>query len=226
MAAAMTMELTFPFNWAYEGTVDVLYLDPSTGSEMSYGSLQQGRTMVRETFEGHHWLLRESTSRELLMSVVASQPPAGFPQVVVVGSEGSTDPLKAAVWRMGQAPRERLLSVCLLLLKVFQNVVANPGEPKWRSIKASNAAAAAALDVPGVLALMTCAGFEQQLVDGDARLVLPPSRALSSVQDGLAQRAHKQSASRTRRRPLAHSPPHSADAPSLRLTLSPTLDAM
>ena len=108
MTELMTLELHYPSNWAYEGEVDVLYCDPNNGAETSYGRLSQGQVMVRETYPGHRWVVRESTSRELLMNIVASRPGAG-PHTVTIGSDGGLDPLKAAIWRMGRAPREVLL---------------------------------------------------------------------------------------------------------------------
>ena len=66
------LELHYATNWAYEGQVDVLYVDTGTGGEKSYGQLAQGSYMTRETYAGHTWNVREVGSRELLMSVVAS----------------------------------------------------------------------------------------------------------------------------------------------------------
>ena len=105
MADLMVLELHFPSNWAHEGTVEVLYVDGE--NERSYGTLAQGAYMTRETYPGHRWNVRESVSRELLMSIVAA-PPA--PHIVKIGADGGRDPVKAAVWRMGQAPREPLLA--------------------------------------------------------------------------------------------------------------------
>ena len=59
----MTLELHFPTNWACEGNVEILYLDAGTQSEKSYGRLAQGETMARETYPGHRWMVRESSSR-------------------------------------------------------------------------------------------------------------------------------------------------------------------
>ena len=55
MAELMTLELHFPSNWSFEGTVDVLYVDGASGSERSYGTLAQGSYMTRETYPGHRW---------------------------------------------------------------------------------------------------------------------------------------------------------------------------
>ena len=49
----MTLELHYPSNWAYEGTVDICYVDGN--AEKSYGQLQQGSYMSRETYAGHRW---------------------------------------------------------------------------------------------------------------------------------------------------------------------------
>ena len=51
------------------------------------------------------------------MSVVATRPAGGGaqPQRVTIGSDGGLDPLKAAVWRMGRAPREPLLKATEVL---------------------------------------------------------------------------------------------------------------
>ena len=59
----------------------------------------------------------QAASRELLMSVVATRPAGGGaqPQRVTIGSDGGLDPLKAAVWRMGRAPREPLLKATEVL---------------------------------------------------------------------------------------------------------------
>jgi len=186
MAALLTMEMHFPSNWSAEGSVDVVYLDTSSGAESSYGSLAQGATMNRETYEGHRWLLREATSRELLMSVVARFTDGRPFQHIIVQSD-SADPLKSALWRMGQSPRELLLPTCELLLKVMSNIVSHPAEPKFRSLKASNASMSAALNLPGVLALLTSVGFEQQVVDSEPpRLTLAPARPMAPVSDALA----------------------------------------
>lgn len=183
----MTLEIHFPSNWAYEGTVDVLYLDPTTKIEKSYGTLSQGSYMLRETFNGHRWMIREQMSRELLMSVAASQPAGGGPQIVTVGSDGGLDPLKASLWRMGGAPREPLLKTVEMLLKVLGNVLKAPNEYKYRTLRAANEKVAACLDVPGALAFLSCAGFEQAYVEGEARLVLPSSRPTAPVEGAAAQ---------------------------------------
>ena len=153
MDQLMTLELHYPANWAYEGEVDVLY---SNGNgETSYGKLAQGQTMSRDTYPGHRWVVREAASRELLMSIVASRPAGGTaqPQLVTIGSDGGLDPLKAAVWRMGRAPREPLLKATEVLLKLLRNVLGSPAEPKFRSLRVGNPAVAAAVDLPGVIAL-------------------------------------------------------------------------
>ena len=149
MAELMTLELHYPTNWAYEGEVDVLYSDGS--GEMSYGRLAQGQTMSRETYPGHRWVVREAASRELLMSIVSARPAGGGaqPQCITIGSDGGLDPLKAAVWRMGRAPREPLLKATEVLLKLLQNVLANPAEPKYRTLRISNPTVTATVDVPG-----------------------------------------------------------------------------
>ena len=185
--ALMNLELHYATNWAYEGQVDVLYVDTGTGGEKSYGQLAQGSYMTRETYAGHTWNVREVGSRELLMSVVAKPNPAGGPQIVQIGSEASLDPLKAAVWRMGRAPREPLLAAVGTLSRILTNVIKNPDEAKYRSLKATNAKVAAALDVPGTLALLGSAGFEQSYVDGEPRLVLPSGRPTAPIEAANAQ---------------------------------------
>ena len=100
---------------------------------------------------------------------------------VIVRSD-SADPLRCAIWRMGQAPRELLLPTCELCLKIAKNISSTPAEPKFRSVKATSKAMAAALDVPGVLALLMAMGFEQQqLGDDEPRLVLAQSQPLAPV---------------------------------------------
>ena len=187
MAALMRVEFTFPSNWCYEGTVDLLYVDPGTNMETSYGVLAQNTTRVQETYEGHCWLLREQASRELLMSIVARRPPAGQDAQHVTVRSDSADPVRAALWRMGQAAREPLLKACGLLLKILANISDNPNEPKFRNIKCSNVAMVAALDIPGVLSLLSHLGFEQSLVDGDARMILSPEGGMQAVRDALGQ---------------------------------------
>tara|TARA_B110001452_G_scaffold265469_1_gene270175 strand:+ start:101 stop:1102 length:1002 start_codon:yes stop_codon:yes gene_type:complete len=183
----MVMELHYPNNWAYEGEVEVLYADPNSGAETSYGRLAQGQTMARETFPGHRWVVREAASREMLMSVVARPTGTPQPQLVTVGSDGGLDPLKAAVWRMGRAPREVLLKANGVLLKLMQNLINNPAEAKFRSLRAANASIAATIDVPGVIALLMCSGFEQVVDGGEARLVLAQGRPLAPLQDAVTQ---------------------------------------
>lgn len=182
------MELHYANNWAFEGTIDVLYVDSATGDEKSYGTLAQGSYMTRETFAGHTWNVRESTSRELLMSVVATAPSAvGVPQIVHIGADGGLDPIKAAVWRMGQAPREPLLACTSILARVLGNVLAHPDEAKYRALRPSNEKVRLALDVPGALVLLSLAGFEQSFVDGEARLVLPNGRPTTPLEAAKAQ---------------------------------------
>lgn len=179
--ALVTLELFFPTNWACEGSVDLLYVDGASGVESSYGTLAQGGSLRQETYEGHRWNLREIASRELLMSLVAEAPAAGGPQVVQVGAQ-HLDPIKEACWRMGQAPREPLIKATGLLLKILGNVVNNPAEPKFRSIKASNSSLQAASELPGVLALLLASGFEEQIVETEPRFVLRPDHTLMPVQ--------------------------------------------
>ena len=71
------------------------------------------------------------------MSVVAARPAGGGaqPQRVTIGSDGGLDPLKAAVWRMGRAPREPLLKATEVLLKLLRNVLGSPVEPKYRTLR-------------------------------------------------------------------------------------------
>ena len=184
--AAMTLVLHFPSNWAFEGSVDVLYIEPG-GAERSYGTLVQGGTRTQQTYAGHRWAIRESASRELLMTVVAAAA-AVTDQVVTIGSDPGVDPLKAAVWRMGTAPHEPLLQAVGTLTRVLGNVLADPAEDKYRSLRAANPKVSASLDVPGVLALLGCAGFEQTIDEGgEARLVLLAGRPATGVQDAAAQ---------------------------------------
>ena len=79
----------------------------------------------------------QAASRELLMSIVAARPAGGGaqPQRVTIGSDGGLDPLKAAVWRMGRAPREPLLKATEVLLKLLRNVLGSPAEPKYRTLR-------------------------------------------------------------------------------------------
>ena len=60
--------------------------------------------MSRETYPSHRWVVREASSRELLMIIVAKRPDASQTQsvtierqCVTISSDGSLDPLKAAV---------------------------------------------------------------------------------------------------------------------------------
>jgi len=173
----------YPSNWSFEGTVDLLWCDGS--SERSYGKLQQGGQATRETYIGHRWCVREDASRELLLSIVVGQED----QLVTIGAEASLDPLRGALWQMGRAPREPLLKACGALLRLLQNIDRSPHEDKYRSVRAANPAIAATLDVPGALALLSSAGFEQEQEQegGDSRLVLRPQRSLGPLQDALAQ---------------------------------------
>ena len=176
MAELMSLELHYPSNWAYEGTVDILYVDGA--SEKSYGTLVQGGTHTQQTFPGHRWHVRERTSRELLAVITAERPAAGgagMPQVVTIGGAdaGERDPLRAALWQMGKSPHERLLPAVATLNKIVSNVLKEPSQPKFRSLRAANDKVAAALNVPGALAFLGCAGFEQSYVDGEARLASP-----------------------------------------------------
>ena len=182
-AEPITLDLLYPSNWSAEGSVELLYLDASSGAETSYGELAQGGSKSQESFVGHRWLLREKTSRELLMSVVAARAPDGSRFQHVVVRSDCADPLRAAVWRLGSSPREVLLPTSALLIKIVSNITANPAEPKYRTINAIKMASA--LNVPGVLALLTNTGFEQH-VDGDVpRLILAPTRPTAPLHDAL-----------------------------------------
>ena len=187
MASLMTLELHFPSNWACEGTVDVLYVDGGNSSEKSYGTLAQGQHMVRETYPGHRWNVREFVSRELLMSIIAAAPSGGGAQVVSIFPTYAHDPLRSALWTMGKAPREPLLKAVDLLTKILQNVLKAPEEPKYRSLRAANEKIAAALDVSGVLSLLAFAGFEQSFADGEAKLILNQGAPLSPVEGAASQ---------------------------------------
>ena len=186
--SAMDLELHFPNNWSFEGTVDVLYVDTASGEERSYGSLAQGAYMTRQTYAGHVWNMRESSSRQLLMSVTADER-NGALQLVTIGADGGLDPMREAVWRMGKAPREPLLAAVSVLRRVLSNILQHPDEAKYRALKPGNEKVRAACDVPGVLALLSLAGFEQSFVDGEARLVLPTSRPHAPIESAAAQMA-------------------------------------
>lgn len=70
-----------------------------------------------------------------------------------------------------------------LLRKILGNVVANPGEEKYRKLRASNAKIAALLATRGVRALLRGAGFEEQ---GDF-LTMAPDTPTEGVEAALAK---------------------------------------
>jgi hypothetical protein len=189
MSQLMTLELTLAPNWAYEGTVDVCYVEAS-GSERSYGTLAQGSTMNRETYSGHLWHVREHNSRELLMSIRAQLPADGsvYQRAVIGANDDGLDPLRSAMWLMGRAPRERLLAAVSILIRVVGNVLKDPSDPKFRSLRTSNPKVSEVLDIPGVLAFLSCTGFEQVFVDGEPRLALPEGgHSTASLETSAAQ---------------------------------------
>ena len=187
MASLVTLEVHYPYNWACEGTADLLYCDAATG-EKSYGSISQGSSKQQETYPGHQWSIREMRSRQLLSSIIAREQNDGGPQVVMIGEEHrGRDPLQDAVWQMGRAQREPLLKAVELLLKLLGNVLSDPAEAKFRAIRPGNERIRSALDVPGVLALLSCSGWEQSYVHGEAKLLLPEGRPLAPLEGALAQ---------------------------------------
>nr|ABX80203.1 unknown [Prorocentrum minimum] len=97
---------------------------------------------------------------------------------------GSTGVLAESLSTMGSQPWE-VQEVCYgALLKLLGNVVRNPGEAKFRSIKRGNAAIKAkVLDCPGGVGLLLAAGF----VEEPEVYVLPESAPLDLVQTALDQ---------------------------------------
>jgi hypothetical protein len=85
---------------------------------------------------------------------------------------------------MGRAPRELLLKAVSVLLKLLENVARAPSEVKYRTLRVSNRTINAMLDVPGVLALLGYAGFEQS---DSERLSLDTARPLAPLEDALGQ---------------------------------------
>ena len=177
--AATLLELSFPPNWWLEAEAEILWVDEGSGREQGYGKITQGAHKQQETFGGHRWRLRGKGSRELLgETVVAPSAPGGPPHTLVAGAKAPHAPAEAACWKLGTAAREPLLRALTTLLKVVGNAARSPDEEKYRSLRVGNPSVAACLDVPGALALLSAAGFEQQGAFGvgegaEARLVLP-----------------------------------------------------
>ena len=166
----VTLEFHFSNNWSHEGEAVVYYCGDS---EQEYGRVVQGATYTQQTYVGHRWRVREARSRVILHEVVAQ--PASTVTIVEVGAAPPAhDPLRAALWRMGKAPREPLVKAAATLTKLLEN--AKRDDPKYRSVRVSNPAIASVLDgVPGALALLVAAGWEQLnagSADAEARLVL------------------------------------------------------
>ena len=74
--ASMLLELDFPPNWYLEGEADLLWVDDA-GAETHYDQLVQGKSLQRETYAGHRWIVRGRSSREPLANVVAVAQPSG-----------------------------------------------------------------------------------------------------------------------------------------------------
>eukprot|EP00966_Prymnesium_polylepis_P332066 7387602-Prymnesium_polylepis.1 len=144
---SIILELHYPSNWSFEGVADVLWCEGANGGERSYGNIAQGAHLQQETFEGHSWVVRELQSREVLSTIVARRPTDGNRyHVVTIGADGGPDPLRAALWAMGRAPREPLVKAVATLTKLLENICRAPTEPKFRTIRASNATISSTLD--------------------------------------------------------------------------------
>ena len=174
-SSMVRVELSFRANWYHEGEVDILWCDGGSGTEKSYGTLAQGGTMVRETYEGHRWHARGVSSRALVDALVCTRPSDDGPQRWDIGGTPTRlDPVQASLWRLGRAPRERALGACTRLEKIISNILRAPKEPKYRALRVANATVAELLDAPGVLALLTALGFEQHAGPLPADSAQPP----------------------------------------------------
>lgn len=184
--STVLLELSFPSNWYHEAEADVLYVDDRTSSETSYCTIRQGVHVEQQTYPGHRWRARAKASRQLLGETVVATVPAGAPpHRLVVGGTPPRDasPATAAGWHLGQAAREPLLRAVATLLKILGNALASD-DPKYRTLRCSNAAVAAVLALPGVLGLLGAAGFEQAGFEpSEARLVLAANAARAGLLD-------------------------------------------
>uniref|UniRef100_A0A6S9R9A3 PUB domain-containing protein n=2 Tax=Chrysotila carterae TaxID=13221 RepID=A0A6S9R9A3_CHRCT len=189
----VTMRFVFPRNQALEQRAQLLWCDDSGARrEQFYADIAQGGELEQLSHQGHRWVLREAASRELLLSVTARLPAGGggSVQYIVIAADGGavTDPLRAALWRMGTSPREHLTVVCPTLLKLVNNILSKPQEPKYRSIRMANPSIGPLFRVDGCAELLRLAGFKECTdSEGEKRLVCEEGTCLSSMEDAAVQ---------------------------------------
>ncbi|GAB4816883.1 hypothetical protein N2152v2_003929 [Parachlorella kessleri] len=96
--------------------------------------------------------------------------------------------LHSAIAELASAPPPAT-SAAAVLHRLLQNVVASPGEPKFRRLRLSNAKIREALEAPGGAELLLACGFEFREVQGEGEpegfAVLDPAAALEPLQYAL-----------------------------------------
>jgi len=95
----------------------------------------------------------------------------------------STTKLTVGLEMLQDARDSEFSSAYSMLSKVLQNIISNPVEPKYRSLRKSNNKIAALLATRGVRAVLVGAGFEEE---GDF-LKLPVDTAVDGIEAALLQ---------------------------------------
>jgi len=97
--------------------------------------------------------------------------------------QGEKKDLVPALEALHEMPWEKKEPAITLMLKLLQNVVSNPDNPKYRRLKRTNATLQAKIfSVPGCAELLMAAGFEPE---GEEELVLPTGEDVQWVVDEL-----------------------------------------
>merc|ERR1719178_619510 len=104
--------------------------------------------------------------------------------------------LDTSLAEMGKSDWELQEKAYGILLKVLQNIVKNPNDEKFRSIKASSAALMKVLCVPGGEAVLLAAGFSN---DGEQFRLSGNVDALSTVVAAVEAHANKAKMNELRR---------------------------
>lgn len=155
----ITLEVSFPCNWYLEPEAELLWVGEE--GEKHYIGLTQGKLVSQLTYPGHRWVVRSRGSQEVLAALTVGEPQSRLEHVVADGLVGASD-VRRAVLKLGSSTRELTAKACATLLKLLANVVREPQNEKFRSLRVANPAIASVLNVPGALALLVAAGFEQE----------------------------------------------------------------
>ena len=124
------------------------------------------------------------------MAQTSARLQAYMPEADAPAATGPQPSIKLTVGlsMLGETPTDgEYTAATALLTKILSNVVASPEEPKFRTLRASNAKIGQMLATKGVRAILIGCGF----VEEGGFLTMPPEAPVAAVADALARLAEQ-----------------------------------